>query len=176
MCLLLLCYGSDDKKYFVINNILSVLVNILWMTEAAALGAAVGIGAVAGALIGAVGEWGPKWGGLSFTAAGRMSVEVERALTSPCAGVGGIVLVPSLIQLPDVELQVAIASSMFAYIAAGLAGGVAFHRQGRIAWADAGWLMLGAAPVRSSLPTGVAAPSLLCCFHALVIWRLPFVV
>eukprot|EP00730_Choanoeca_flexa_P019906 TRINITY_DN9737_c0_g1_i3.p1 TRINITY_DN9737_c0_g1~~TRINITY_DN9737_c0_g1_i3.p1 ORF type:complete len:295 (+),score=62.97 TRINITY_DN9737_c0_g1_i3:153-1037(+) len=61
-------------------------------------------------------------------------------------GVGGIVLVPSLIQLPDINVQTAIAACMFSYIFAGLAGGLAYVTTSYVSWYDSGWLMVGAAP------------------------------
>eukprot|EP00049_Salpingoeca_infusionum_P020352 m.363906 g.363906 ORF g.363906 m.363906 type:complete len:378 (+) comp24618_c0_seq1:62-1195(+) len=49
-------------------------------------------------------------------------------------GVGGIVLVPLLILLPGIEVQGAIAASLFSYIFAGLAGTITFANQYSIDW------------------------------------------
>eukprot|EP00911_Craspedida_sp_UC1_P000855 UC1_evm2s650 len=61
-------------------------------------------------------------------------------------GVGGIVLVPVLILLPNLSVQTAIASCMFAYIAAGLVGGTMYVRRKSVPWGSAMWLMIGAIP------------------------------
>eukprot|EP00038_Savillea_parva_P031026 m.82357 g.82357 ORF g.82357 m.82357 type:complete len:311 (+) comp9460_c0_seq1:277-1209(+) len=61
-------------------------------------------------------------------------------------GVGGIIIVPTLIELPDVSVQTAIASAMFSYIAVGIAGTGAYMRQESVLWQSAGWLVLGATP------------------------------
>eukprot|EP00037_Helgoeca_nana_P004394 m.45299 g.45299 ORF g.45299 m.45299 type:complete len:292 (+) comp15183_c0_seq1:286-1161(+) len=76
---------------------------------------AVGIGLVAGVLIGSV-------------------------------GVGGIVIVPTLIELPGISVQTAIASAMFSYIAVGMAGTGVYMMKESVLWRSAGWLVLGATP------------------------------
>ena len=61
-------------------------------------------------------------------------------------GVGGIILVPILIQVPGIQVKSAVATCMFAYIAAGLAGLASYARQNSIDWGRTGWMLLGAAP------------------------------
>eukprot|EP00040_Diaphanoeca_grandis_P028905 m.168190 g.168190 ORF g.168190 m.168190 type:complete len:304 (-) comp31501_c1_seq1:97-1008(-) len=85
------------------------------MLAAWILGAAVGIGFVAGILIGAV-------------------------------GVGGIVIVPSLIEFPGISAQTAIAASMFSYMFVGIAGGIAYVRKSSVVWPSALWICCGATP------------------------------
>merc|ERR1719319_343025 len=84
------------------------------------LGAAAGLGLVAGLLIGSI-------------------------------GVGGIILVPSLIELPiaaidEDRVSIAVASCMFSYIFVGLAGGFAYTRQKSVAWSSTAWILVGAVP------------------------------
>lgn len=61
-------------------------------------------------------------------------------------GIGGVILVPSLVYIGGMHLQVAIASCMVAFLFCGSAGLVAFARRGSLQWARAGWLSAGAAP------------------------------
>eukprot|EP00041_Stephanoeca_diplocostata_P021185 m.488042 g.488042 ORF g.488042 m.488042 type:complete len:295 (-) comp21761_c0_seq7:39-923(-) len=80
------------------------------------LGASAGIGLLAGILIGSV-------------------------------GVGGIIIVPSLIEFKGyIDVQTAIASSMFSYIAVGIAGGIEYTRKGSVVWPSSAWVIFGATP------------------------------
>lgn len=63
-----------------------------------------------------------------------------------CVGIGGILLVPSLVYLGGAEVQVAIASCMMSYLFSGAVGVWVFARRGSVRWSGAGWLCLGAAP------------------------------
>ena len=66
-------------------------------------------------------------------------------------GVGGIILVPCLIELPiahtdDQRVATAVASCMFSYIFVGVAGGCAYARKHSVSWVSAAWLVVGAVP------------------------------
>ena len=61
-------------------------------------------------------------------------------------GVGGIVIVPALTLLNQIDIQTAIASAMFSYIGAGLVGLIMYARAGSIQWPSVTALMLAAAP------------------------------
>lgn len=63
-----------------------------------------------------------------------------------CIGVGGVVLVPLLIQLPEVNVHIAVVACMAAYVPAGLGGAVAFVRKGAVPWRSALLMCLPAAP------------------------------
>jgi uncharacterized protein len=61
-------------------------------------------------------------------------------------GVGGIIVVPSLIEFQSVDEQLqvkgAIAAAMFSYIFVGIAGGIAYYRKSEfVVWQSAIWLM-----------------------------------
>ena len=66
-------------------------------------------------------------------------------------GVGGVILVPCLLQLPlegdeEERLATAVSSSMFSYIFAGLAGSCAYlQRKSVNRWSTA-WLLVGVVP------------------------------
>ena len=66
-------------------------------------------------------------------------------------GVGGIILVPILLELPlggteDSRVGTAVASCMFSYIFVGLAGGWAYTRQQSVDWPSTAWVLLGVVP------------------------------
>lgn len=63
-----------------------------------------------------------------------------------CIGIGGVLLVPSLVYLGGFDVHVAIASCMLSYLFSGGAGAVAFARQRSIRWSMCGWLFAGAMP------------------------------
>eukprot|EP00055_Hartaetosiga_balthica_P017427 m.116943 g.116943 ORF g.116943 m.116943 type:complete len:358 (+) comp9314_c0_seq3:67-1140(+) len=67
-------------------------------------------------------------------------------------GVGGIFLVPTLIQFKEVDAQSAIGSTMFSYIFAGLAGTFAYMKTQKISWPHITLLGLGAIPGASVAP------------------------
>ena len=74
---------------------------------------------------------------------------VVSGLMIGAVGVGGVILVPVLANLPGggaVDVKVAVASCMFAYIFAGAAGAGAYARPGSIAWRPTLWLFVGATP------------------------------
>jgi uncharacterized membrane protein YfcA len=61
-------------------------------------------------------------------------------------GVGGIIIVPILIQSSAVDVQMAIASAMVSYMAAGLVGMLMYARENSIEWRTTASLLVGAAP------------------------------
>lgn len=61
-------------------------------------------------------------------------------------GVGGIIIVPILIQFSAVDVQMAIASAMVSYMAAGLVGMLMYARENSIEWKTTATLLIGAAP------------------------------
>ena len=63
-----------------------------------------------------------------------------------CIGIGGVLLVPTLIYLGGVDIRTAIAAAMFSYLLTGLIGAVIFARHGSIRWPMAIWLCAGAMP------------------------------
>jgi uncharacterized protein len=63
-----------------------------------------------------------------------------------CIGVGGVILVPSLVFLADVPIHVSIPAAMMAYILSGLVATTIFARNKSIEWPMAIWLCSGAMP------------------------------
>lgn len=63
-----------------------------------------------------------------------------------CIGIGGVLLVPTLIYLGGIDIRTAIAAAMFSYLLTGLIGAVIFARHGSIRWPMAIWLCAGAMP------------------------------
>lgn len=63
-----------------------------------------------------------------------------------CIGIGGVLLVPTLVYLIGVDIRTAIAAAMFSYLLTGLIGAVIFARHGSIRWPMAIWLCAGAMP------------------------------
>ena len=61
-------------------------------------------------------------------------------------GIGGVLLVPSMALLVDIEVHRAIPACMLAYLATGAVGVMVFSRHGSIRWDRAGWLCVGAVP------------------------------
>lgn len=66
-------------------------------------------------------------------------------------GVGGVILVPCLLQLPleggeEERLATAVSSCMFSYIFAGLAGSCAYLRRKSVARCSTAWLLVGVVP------------------------------
>ena len=61
-------------------------------------------------------------------------------------GIGGVLLVPFLTYVGDLDVHAAIAAAMCGYIFAGAAGAALYARAGSIRWAMVGWLVLGAMP------------------------------
>jgi len=60
--------------------------------------------------------------------------------------VGGIILVPSLVQFKHITAHSAIASCMFAYIFAGAAGAIIYHQKQSVVWKRATYLCGGSVP------------------------------
>jgi uncharacterized membrane protein YfcA len=63
-----------------------------------------------------------------------------------CIGVGGVVLVPILVQLLGLPIHQAISIAMASYILSGAAGTWSFARSKAVDWSNAKWLWLGAIP------------------------------
>lgn len=63
-----------------------------------------------------------------------------------CLGIGGVILVPTLVFLIGIPIKVAIAAAMLAYILSGLVATIVFAHNKTIHWGMAGWLCVGAAP------------------------------
>jgi uncharacterized membrane protein YfcA len=63
-----------------------------------------------------------------------------------CVGIGGVLLVPVLTYLGDVEIHLAISAAMVSYIFSGGMGAIVFARRGSLRRAPALWLCLGATP------------------------------
>jgi uncharacterized membrane protein YfcA len=63
-----------------------------------------------------------------------------------CIGIGGVLLVPTLVYLGGIDIRTAIAAAMFSYLITGLIGAVIFARHGSIRWSMALWLCAGAMP------------------------------
>lgn len=63
-----------------------------------------------------------------------------------CIGIGGVILVPSLVFLAGIAIRVAIPAAMFAYILSGVVASIVFARNKSIEWGMATWLCIGGAP------------------------------
>ena len=63
-----------------------------------------------------------------------------------CVGIGGIILVPLLAYLGGVDIKIAIAASMFAYLLSGAVGTFVFARHKSIQWDMTTWMWVGAMP------------------------------
>jgi uncharacterized protein len=63
-----------------------------------------------------------------------------------CIGIGGVILVPSLVFAGAIPIQRAIPAALLAYIVSALVATVIFAQQKSIRWGMAGWLCLAAAP------------------------------
>ena len=84
---------------------------------------------------------------MSFALLGFISVAVVfvGALIG-AIGIGGVLLVPLLTLGVGVNVHVAIATAMFAYLFTGIVGAVEYARRGSIDWATGLWLCLGGMP------------------------------
>ena len=63
-----------------------------------------------------------------------------------CIGIGGVLLVPSLVYLGGMDVHIAIASCMFSYLFSGAMGAFEFAKRRSIRWSMCGWLCAGAMP------------------------------
>jgi uncharacterized membrane protein YfcA len=63
-----------------------------------------------------------------------------------CIGIGGVILVPSLLFLANVPIRIAIPAAVAAYILSGIVATTIFARHKSIRWSMAVWLCAGAAP------------------------------
>lgn len=63
-----------------------------------------------------------------------------------CIGIGGVILVPTLVFLFGIPIKVAIAAAMLGYILSGLVATIVFAHNKTIHWDMAAWLCAGAAP------------------------------
>jgi len=77
-------------------------------------------------------------------------------------GIGGILLAPMLVYIAGIDLHLAMATSSFSFLFAGIAGTIAYARKGTISWKMVGWLSVGVLPgtmlgakVNVSLPTDI---------------------
>ena len=61
-------------------------------------------------------------------------------------GIGGVLIVPTLVFLLGHDVHAAIASSLAAMLFSGLVGVALYARRGTLRWHDAAWLCAGAAP------------------------------
>ena len=61
-------------------------------------------------------------------------------------GVGGVLLVPSLVYAGGIPLKEAIPASMLAYLATGIVGTLMYARMGSVNWQQLWWLVAGALP------------------------------
>ena len=84
---------------------------------------------------------------MSFVLLGFISVAVVfvGALIG-AIGIGGVLLVPILTLGVGVNVHIAIATAMFAYLFTGIVGAVEYARRGSIDWATGLWLCLGGMP------------------------------
>jgi uncharacterized membrane protein YfcA len=83
---------------------------------------------------------------LTSTLVVAAAVGVIAGILIGCIGVGGVILVPSLIQLPDVSASSAVPACLFSYIFGGVIGVVAYSCKGTIDWKDASVFCAAAAP------------------------------
>ncbi len=77
-------------------------------------------------------------------------------------GIGGILLAPMLVYMAGIDLHLAMATSSWSFLFAGIAGTIAYARKGTISWKMVGWLGVGVVPatilgakVNVSLPTDI---------------------
>ncbi|MDH3714992.1 MAG: sulfite exporter TauE/SafE family protein [Gammaproteobacteria bacterium] len=63
-----------------------------------------------------------------------------------CIGIGGVLLVPSLVYVGGMDVHIAIASCMFSYLFSGTIGAIEFAKRRSIRWSMCGWLFAGAMP------------------------------
>lgn len=71
-------------------------------------------------------------------------------------GVGGVILVPLLSYVGGIDIRVAIAAAMFAYLISGAVGTWVYAREKSMRWDMTGWMWLGAMP--AALAGALALP------------------
>src|SRR5579871_1665468 len=62
------------------------------------------------------------------------------------AGIGGVILVPTLVHFADIDVHTAIAAATMSYIATGLLGTALYAKAKSIRWEMAIWPSVGAVP------------------------------
>ena len=77
-------------------------------------------------------------------------------------GIGGILLAPMLVYTTGIDLHLAMATSSWSFLFAGIAGTMAYARKGTISWNMVGWMCVGVMPgtilgakVNVSLPSEI---------------------
>jgi len=80
-----------------------------------------------------------------------------------CIGIGGVILVPALVQIGGIPIHTAIASAMAGYILTGLIGTAVFLKKGTLDWPSARLLWIGAMPaaILGAIAAKAAPPFLL---------------
>ena len=80
-----------------------------------------------------------------------------------CVGIGGVIVVPALVELGGFPVRTAISVAIAGYILTGLIGTLAYVRNGTLVWRDARMLCLGAIPtaVAGTLAATVVSPTVL---------------
>ena len=63
-----------------------------------------------------------------------------------CVGIGGVLLVPILTYIFQIDIHIAIAAAMFSYMFSGIIGTLIYAKKGSIKWPQTIWLIIGAAP------------------------------
>src|SRR5688572_8053031 len=94
---------------------------------------------------------------LAFVALGALA-----GLLIGSVGIGGVILVPSLVYLAGQSVQTAIAAAMAAFIVSGIVGIYSYARLGSIDWRATAWTWLGALPCAfgGALLLNVVAPAI----------------
>ena len=80
-------------------------------------------------------------------------------------GIGGVIIVPALTYLMDIDIQLAIAAALMGYILTGIVGTIQYEKQGSIKWKSA-WVLVAAAipaALLGSLMVQQVSPLLLKC-------------
>jgi uncharacterized membrane protein YfcA len=80
-------------------------------------------------------------------------------------GIGGVIIVPALTYLMDVDIQLAIAAALMGFILTGVVGTIQYERQGSIQWSSAWVLVAAAVPAAllGALIVQMVSPLLLKC-------------
>jgi uncharacterized membrane protein YfcA len=80
-------------------------------------------------------------------------------------GIGGVIIVPALTYLFDVDIQLAIAAALMGFILTGIVGTFQYEKQGSIEWKSARVLVIAAIPTAllGSLAIQLVSPLILKC-------------